>query len=84
MKLNRKWAIAILMAALELTMAARNALMVVPMFAPMMNGMALRRRTTFLATRGTTSEVVTVLERIAAVVRKPQPNDFQAFRKKNC
>jgi hypothetical protein len=32
---------------------------------------------------GTTTEIVIVLDRIAAVVTAPQKNDFQAFLKKN-
>src|SRR5258706_14966518 len=57
MKLNRKWAMAILIAALELNMAAMKAVMVVPTLAPRINGAAARSVTTFFATRGTTREV---------------------------
>ena len=75
---------AMLMAAFELNIAAINAVIVVPMFAPKIKGRADRNLTTFFATKGTTSEVVMVLDRIAAVVSNPQPNDFNEFLKKNC
>ena len=74
---------AMLMAMFELTMAARNALMVVPMLAPRINGTALRSFTIFFATSGTTREVVTELDRIAAVVSTPHAKDFSGLRKKN-
>ena len=85
MKLKRKCAIAILIAPVVLTLkkAAINAVMVVPMFAPKMNGAALRNGTMRCATMGTTTDVVMVLERIAAVVMVPQKKDFHAFLKKN-
>lgn len=63
--------------------AAINAVMVVPRFAPSINGAALRNETIRWATMGTTTDVVIVLERMAAVVIVPQKNDFQAFLKKN-
>src|SRR5436190_13650981 len=78
-RLNRKWAMAMLMAVFELTIAARNALMVVPMLAPRINGTALRSLTNRLATRGTTNEVVTELLRIAAVVSTPQAKDLSGL-----
>src|SRR5262245_10499392 len=53
------------------------------MFAPRINGTASSSFTTFLATIGTTSEVVTELERMAAVVSIPQPKDFSGLWKKN-
>jgi len=62
--------------------AAIKAVMVVPMLAPNMNGAALRNETIRCATMGTTTEVVIVLERMAAVVIVPQKKDFQAFLKK--
>lgn len=67
---------------LTLKKAAIKAVMVVPMLAPRMNGAALRSETIRCATIGTTTEVVIVLERIAAVVIVPQKKDFQAFLKK--
>ena len=60
----------------ELSEAAMNAVMVVPMFAPKIKGAACRRLTTFCATNGTTSDVVTVLDRMAAVVTSPHPKDL--------
>ena len=66
-----------LMAAFELNIAAINAVRVVPIFAPKIKGTAFLSLTTFLATNGTTNEVVTELERIAAVVIRPQPKDFK-------
>lgn len=68
---------------LALNMAAMNAVIVVPMFAPMIKGTACFKVLIFLATIGTTTEVVMVLERIAAVVIKPQKNDFSSLVKKN-
>ncbi len=64
------------MAAFELKVLAINAVMVVPMLAPKINDPACLSRIIFLATKGTTNEVVTVLDRIAAVVSKPQANDL--------
>ena len=83
-KLKRKWAMAMLMALLlEFTIAAMNAVIVVPIFAPIINGAAIRIFTIFFATMGTTIEVVMVLERIAAVVMSPQKKDFISPAKKN-
>ncbi len=67
---------------LPLNSAAINAVMVVPMFAPKINGAAFRNDTMRWATMGTTTEVVMVLERMAAVVIVPQKNDFHPFLKK--
>jgi hypothetical protein len=72
-----------LMAAFELNVLARNAVMVVPMLAPKINAPACLSLITFFATKGTTNDVVTVLDRIAAVVSKPHPNDLYGFLKKN-
>lgn len=66
-----------------LSVAAINAVMVVPMLAPSINGAAFRKVIIFCATIGTTTDVVIVLERMAAVVRRPQKNDFHVFLKKN-
>src|SRR5258707_381236 len=74
---------AMLMAAFELNVLARKAVMVVPMFAPKINAPACLSLITFLATNGTTSEVVTVLDLMAAVVSSPQPKDLNGFLKKN-
>lgn len=68
---------------LEFTIAAINAVIVVPIFAPIINGAAIRIFTIFFATIGTTIEVVIVLERIAAVVTSPQKKDFISPAKKN-
>jgi len=62
--------------------AAMKAVMVVPTLAPIINGAACRRLVIFFATRGTTIEVVTVLDRIAAVVTRPQANDLSWSLKK--
>ena len=48
--------------------------MVVPMFAPKMNKKAARNLITFLATRGTTKDVVMVLDRIKTVLINPVKN----------
>ena len=72
-----------LMAAFELKVLARNAVMVVPTLAPKINAPACLSLMTFFATNGTTNEVVTVLERIAAVVSNPHPKDLNGFLKKN-
>ena len=69
--------------ALTFNSAAINAVIVVPMFAPKIKGAAFRSDTIFCATIGTTTDIVIVLERIAAVVTIPQKKDFQAFLKKN-
>lgn len=84
MKLNRKCAMAMVMALdeLEFRMAAMKAVTVVPMFAPRINGTALRSVIIFCATIGTTTDVVMVLERMAAVVANPQKNDLNVFLKK--
>ena len=82
-RLNKKWAMAILIAAFELNVAAIKAVTVVPMLAPKINGTADFNFTTFFATNGTTIEVVTVLDRMAAVVNKPHANDLNVFLKKN-
>ncbi len=73
-----------LMAPVVLTLkkAAIKAVIVVPMLAPRIKGAALRSDTIRWATIGTTTEVVIVLDRIAAVVIVPQKKDFQAFLKK--
>ena len=60
----------------EFRNAAINAVIVVPIFAPKMKGAACFSLTIFCATIGTTTEVVMVLERMAAVVSKPQIKDF--------
>lgn len=67
---------------LALKNAAIKAVIVVPMLAPKMNGAAFRSETIRCATIGTTTDMVMVLERIAAVVTVPQKKDFQAFLKK--
>ena len=66
----------------EFNVAAMNAVIVVPMFAPIMNGAASFNVAIFLATMGTTTDVVIVLERIAAVVINPHANDLSGFLKK--
>ena|SRR5688572_15692485 len=69
--------------AFTFSSAAMKAVMVVPRLAPKIKGAALRSETIFCATIGTTTEMVIVLERMAAVVTMPQKKDFQAFLKKN-
>ena len=82
--LNRKCAIAILTASgLVFREAAIKAVTVVPMLAPMMKGTACLRLVIFFATIGTTTDVVMVLERIAAEVRRTQRKDFILFMKTN-
>ena len=85
MQLNRKCTIAILRLSelFAYSSAAKNAVTVVPMFAPMMNGAACFSFTIFFATIGTTTEVVIVLDRIAAVVMRPHVKDFNGLLKKN-
>ena len=60
----------------EFNVAAINAVIVVPILAPMINGAASFNVAIFLATMGTTTDVVMVLERIAAVVSSPHANDL--------
>ena len=62
--------------------AAMKAVIVVPIFAPMMKGAACFSLTIFCATIGTTTEVVMVLDRIAAVVSRPHVKDFNGLLKK--
>ncbi len=76
-------AILIALVVFEFNVAAIKAVTVVPIFAPMMNGAACFRLAIFFATMGTTTEVVMVLDRIAAVVRSPQAKDLNWFLKKN-
>lgn len=66
----------------EFKVAAIKAVTVVPILAPIMNGAACLRLAIFFATIGTTTEVVMVLERIAAVVSSPQLKDLSWFLKK--
>ena len=73
-----------LMAAFELNVLAMKAVVVVPILAPKINAPACLSLIIFLATKGTTNEVVMVLERMAAVVSNPHPNDLYGFLKKNC
>ncbi len=61
---------------LEFNVAAINAVIVVPILAPIINGAASFNVAIFFATMGTTTEVVMVLERIAAVVSNPHAKDF--------
>lgn len=84
MKLKIKWAsaIAIASAVFAYHVTAINAVMVVPIFAPIINGAACFNEANFFATMGTTTEVVIVLERMAAVVSMPHPNDFHCPLKK--
>src|SRR5713101_7098506 len=78
-KLKRKWVMAILMAAFELNVLARKAVIVVPMFAPKIKAAACLSLIIFFATKGTTNEVVTVLDLIAAVVSNPHAKDLYGF-----
>src|SRR5689334_14870185 len=84
MRLNKKCTMAMLIAAevFVCRMAAMNAVMVVPTLAPMMNGAACLRLTILFATMGTTTDVVIELERIAAVVSRPQEKDLNGLLKK--
>ncbi len=85
MKLNKKWAIAILipLEEFEFNVAAIKAVIVVPILAPSIKGAASFKVAIFFATIGTTTDVVMVLERIAAVVTSTHPNDLSWFLKKN-
>ena len=78
MKLNKKCAMAILMApdVFEFKETAMKAVMVVPMLAPIINGAACFMPVIFLPTIGTTTDVVIVLDRMAAVVTSPHAKDF--------
>ena len=67
---------------LEFKVAAINAVIVVPILAPIINGAASFSVAIFLATMGTTTDVVMVLERIAAVVSSPHAKDFSGLLKK--
>jgi hypothetical protein len=84
MKLKRKCEIAMLIPldVLEFNIAAMNAVIVVPTLAPMINGAASFKVAIFFATMGTTTDVVMVLDRIAAVVSSPHEKDLSGFVKK--
>ena len=69
------------LAEFEFTVAAMKAVMVVPMLAPKMKGAAFLIDTIFFATNGTTTDVVMVEDRMAAVVVTPQKNAFNRFLK---
>jgi len=62
---------------------AIKAVMVVPTFAPIMKGAACRKVVILFATMGTTTEVVIVLDLIAAVVSTPHEKDLNGCWKKN-
>src|SRR5690606_16601868 len=64
-----------------LYIAAMTAVIVVPIFAPMINGKDLAKLTLRLATSGTIRLVVTVLDCIAAVKNTPYRNDKPVFLK---
>jgi len=61
-KLNIRWATAMLMASGDLKSAARSAAIVVPMFAPIINGYTCLNFTLPVATKGTTIDVVIELD----------------------
>lgn len=84
-KLKRKCTKAMVTAScvLAYNITAIKAVIVVPMFAPMMNGAAYFNFVIRLATIGTTIEVVMVLDRMAAVMSIPQPKDLMGVLKKN-
>lgn len=66
---------------LEFKIAAINAVIVVPMLAPRINGAAFFNETKRCATMGTTTDVVIVEERMAAVVVTPQKKEVNVFLK---
>ncbi len=80
--LKSKWAIAMLVAVCDLNMTTINAVIVVPMLAPRMNGIALFNEIFELATNGMTNEVVIELDCIPAVSKVPQKKDLELFLKK--
>ena len=70
------WAMAIVIAASFFKIAASNAVIVVPIFAPIINGKASFIFILPVATTGIRSEVVTELDCMAAVKSTPQENDL--------
>jgi len=68
-------------AVLEFSVAAIKAVMVVPMFAPIIKGAACLSVVIRLATMGTTTDVVMVLDRIAAVVSRPPQEGLELVLK---
>lgn len=75
-RLNTKCTIAIVTAASFLNIAASNAVIVVPIFAPKMNGNACFILILPVATTGTIREVVTELDCNAMVTMVPKKNDL--------
>ena len=68
-----------LTAASDLNIAANNAVMVVPMFAPIIKGNTDDNETFRVATRGTEREVVIELDCKAPVNNTPQENDLKGL-----
>ena len=75
-RLKKKCTKARLTAASLLNREAMIAVIVVPIFAPIMNFKALLILILPVAVSGTRSEVVTELDCISVVRRRPQPKDF--------
>ena len=80
-RLNNKWTMARLTAASDLKMAAISAVIVVPIFAPMIKGNTESSDTFLVATRGTDSEVVIELDCRAPVKSNPHENDLYGLLK---
>lgn len=72
---------AILTAAFDSNKTAIKAVIVVPILAPMINGVTLLKRIVFVATKGTTIEVVIELLCAAAVIPNPHANDLYGLSK---
>ena len=83
-KLNSKWAKAMLKAASVCERAAINAVKVVPMFAPIKKGKALLIDILLVATNGTIKDEVTELDCTAAVRPIPHDNDRKGLLKTTC
>jgi len=81
--LNNRCAVAMLIAASFLKIAAIKAVIVVPIFAPKINGNASLALMRPIATTGTNKEVVTELDCIDAVSNTPHKNDLNLFLKIN-
>ena len=82
--LNRRWAIAKLIAACDLKITAKKAVIVVPILAPTMNGITFLSVTFWVATKGTINEVVIELDWTIEVTKAPHAKDFVEFWKTTC
>lgn len=77
--MKTRWAMARLIAASDLNIAASNAVMVVPIFAPIIKGKTEESETFLVATSGTDREVVMELDCSAPVNSNPHEKDLSGL-----